>query len=293
MSAILNPAAPVVIGGLGGSGTRVLARILIALGFFLGDDLNESYDNRLFTMLFKRPRWFMRSLQRNEKTVYTYLDILTKAMTHTSRPSWDEIFYLLLANGERVFTTYETNGVGPIVTSILRSWKTIFFHKMDLSGYVGWGWKEPNSHIYLSYLVSYYDHMKYIHVIRNGLDMAFSRNQQQAVNWGRLFNISVSRAVKCRPSAYLKYWIKANQRAIEIGERMGKEHFMILNFDELCTSSLAVIQKLITFLGLDVDDKTINRLSQLPRLPKSSGRFRKHDLSVFDPEDLEIVKKLG
>ena len=37
--------APVVIGGVGGSGTRVAAEMVESLGFFMGDDLNHAHDN--------------------------------------------------------------------------------------------------------------------------------------------------------------------------------------------------------------------------------------------------------
>jgi len=46
--------APVAIGGVGGSGTRLIAQCLKELGYFIGSDLNESNDNLLFTALFKR-----------------------------------------------------------------------------------------------------------------------------------------------------------------------------------------------------------------------------------------------
>ena len=45
---------PVAIGGIGGSGTRVLGTLLHQLGYFLGDDLNDALDNLWFTLLFKR-----------------------------------------------------------------------------------------------------------------------------------------------------------------------------------------------------------------------------------------------
>ena len=38
----------VAIGGVGGSGTRLIARMLGQLGWYLGDDLNESVDNLWF-----------------------------------------------------------------------------------------------------------------------------------------------------------------------------------------------------------------------------------------------------
>src|SRR5690606_16779845 len=49
-----------------------------------------------------------------------------------------------------------------------------------------WGWKEPNSHIFLDYLCKSIPDMKYIHVCRNGLDMAYSTNQNQLKLWGEI-----------------------------------------------------------------------------------------------------------
>jgi len=43
---------PVVVGGVGGSGTRVIARMLVNLGYYIGDDLNDALDNLWFVLLF-------------------------------------------------------------------------------------------------------------------------------------------------------------------------------------------------------------------------------------------------
>ncbi len=54
-----NPNRPLVaIGGMGGSGTRLIARILVECGIYMGSDLNEALDNLVFTRLFKDPVWF-------------------------------------------------------------------------------------------------------------------------------------------------------------------------------------------------------------------------------------------
>ena len=47
-------AGPVVIGGVGGSGTRLIAQCLKETGFHIGTDLNVANDNLWFTLLFKR-----------------------------------------------------------------------------------------------------------------------------------------------------------------------------------------------------------------------------------------------
>jgi hypothetical protein len=44
----------VSVGGVGGSGTRVIALILASLGLNIGNNLNEALDNLTFTLLFKR-----------------------------------------------------------------------------------------------------------------------------------------------------------------------------------------------------------------------------------------------
>ncbi|MCX6279657.1 MAG: hypothetical protein NT004_16405, partial [Bacteroidetes bacterium] len=57
---------PVVVGGVGGSGTRVIAEILSLLNFYLGNDLNGPNDFLLYTLLFKRKKWFYKN-KTNEK----------------------------------------------------------------------------------------------------------------------------------------------------------------------------------------------------------------------------------
>ncbi len=49
---------PVAIGGVGGSGTRLVADIVSQCGFYLGSSLNGNLDNLWFTFLLKRPYWF-------------------------------------------------------------------------------------------------------------------------------------------------------------------------------------------------------------------------------------------
>ncbi len=54
----------------------------------------------------------------------------------------------------------------------------------------------------------YFTNFKYIHVIRNGLDMACSKNQQ-VYNWGNLFGISIPYIIKMFLKVSLRFWIKS------------------------------------------------------------------------------------
>ena len=49
----MNDQPLICVGGVGGSGTRVIAMILASLGLNIGNNLNEALDNLTFTLLFK------------------------------------------------------------------------------------------------------------------------------------------------------------------------------------------------------------------------------------------------
>jgi len=162
---------------------------------------------------------------------------------------------------------------------------------IDLSGYIGWGWKEPNTHIFIKYLATYFKHIKYIHVIRHGLDMAYSSNQAQLFNWGRLFGVVSDPSIPL-PKALLQYWIRANRQAIDLGQQLLDKRFMLLNFDMFCLNPAYEIEHLLDFLEIDKDSVDVRSLIALPRAPKSSGRYKDHDISIFS-EELKAVRDLG
>ena len=71
--------APVVIGGVGGSGTRLPARILIELGYHLGFDLNPACDNLWVSLLLTCPRWHTADWAKHSEEMGSMFSILKKA----------------------------------------------------------------------------------------------------------------------------------------------------------------------------------------------------------------------
>lgn len=287
---------PVAVGGLGGSGTRVMAEILREIGFYIGSDLNAPCDNLWFTLLFKRPTWFIRNSKEKKAEIFKALRIFEKAMTSglMSRPEE----YLVIMRAAVDWSIPRTNSgrsgiLGRASWALTRMVSMILSKKPDPSRHRGWGWKEPNTHIYIKYINEYFDNLKYIHVVRHGLDMAYSHNQQQLYNWGEMFGISPPYSSKILPQLALKYWTEANKRAIKLCKEILHERFLILNFDELCSHPERVISNLIDFLGLDINPEIVNKLVSLPNTPKSAGRYRQHDLKVFTRDEIESVRKFG
>ncbi len=75
-----EPKGPIVVGGVGGSGTRVVEEIMRRLDIYTGSDLNVAGDNRWFTFLCKLPRWDMEA-PAPKSSVSRALATLETAMT--------------------------------------------------------------------------------------------------------------------------------------------------------------------------------------------------------------------
>jgi len=233
----------------------------------------------------------MRKSKEKESEIMKGLSIFEKAMKGLLFPNIDELTFIIRTAVVMSITGHDYFHSGRGIWPFMRA-KTMIRSKINTLEYIGWGWKEPNTHIYLEYLAKYFDDLKYIHVIRNGLDMAFSRNQSQLFNWGEIFGISLNSSEPL-PKKSLQYWIKANKRAISFGHELLNKRFLIVNFDNLCLNPKGEIALLVDFLEIDIKSIKLHELEKLPKKPKSTGRYRDQDLSIFNKEEIEAVIDLG
>lgn len=283
---------PVAVGGVGGSGTRVIASLMQALGFYIGGDLNKSVDNLWFTLLFKRPQWYLSvDGKARGQQVRRALSIFEKAMIHgllERTEPWEADF--INRAGIEISSYPQALGMGAghqQVHSILHS------RAPRKKSYTGWGWKEPNTHIFLSHICPYFPELKYIHVIRNGLDMAFGSNQKQLEIWGRLYGIAHPREPKDIPRAALHYWACANRVAVANARHLLGQRCHVILFDDLCAEPHRHISNLVGFLGGALRSDELGRLIALVQSPPTIGRYREHGLSDLDPVDIAAVRELG
>lgn len=268
---------PVVIGGVGGSGTRLIAQILIDLGYNFGNDLNESNDNLWFTLLFKR----IEIIKSSAKEISQLLTILETAINGPNFLSKSQLNMInLLAKDHRIQHCKEE----------LKSIAQSLIHQSNVSITNNkWGWKEPNSHIVLKQLKRHYPRLKYIQVIRNGLDMAYSENQNQLMLWGKHF---LNKEIEDTPGLSLNYWCAVHKELIEYSQTM-KADFYLLNFDAFCINPSKGLAMLCQFLEIDLDAEQTAHLLSLVNPPASIGRYKNFNLSVFDTDDIAYVKQLG
>ena len=209
---MLNKDKPIAIGGVGGSGTRLFAQIMYVLGVYMGGCINDTDDNLWFTLLFKRKE----SLKITYKKFNTLFNIFEKAMIGDTR----------LTNNEKKILEkiYHENTKQNYLYSKKDAYNSLLnVIKKNYTNYgAGWGWKEPNTYVLISELLKRYPKMKYIHVMRNGLDMAFSPNFNQLKFWTNL---------KPTASNSLHMWVKVHKRLFEIQLKY-PNNIMIIKYED-------------------------------------------------------------
>ena len=288
-SARPSQAAPIAIGGLGGSGTRVVAQIVRELGVDIGPDLNGANDNLWFTLLFVRPRWLAKQLRSGSGRLGTGLGLFKAAMNGALGPSPAQAGYLAAATADvaRHGYNYRGNGRGGWAFTRARS----VLREGRRSRPMGpWGWKEPATYLLVEHLAAHLDDVRYVHVVRHGLDVAFGRNQQHLGAFGPLFGIDPG---ELEPQDALRYWLAANERTVEAGRRLLGDRFVQIRYDDLCLEPRTTIERLLSDLGEEIAPAELDRLSELPSPPASLGMHAREDLSDLDPADVERVRELG
>ena len=220
-------AGPIIIGGTGGSGTRVVAQIIQSMGVFLGSNLNASSDA---------------------------LDIAAFDWRY----------------GKELLIDGPSESIRTEFCSALER------HRAGLSDEAAWGWKCPHSYLFLHFLREVFPDLRFVHVIRDGRDMAFSSNQKQRRRYGPLVLKTAGRDEAVNS---IRYWSWANLRAARLGRRLGGSYFL-LRFEDLCADPLQLSERLRQFCAA-TDAPDANTLQGV-RPPASIGRWRQEDPLVIE-----------
>lgn len=269
--------APVVIGGVGGSGTRLIARLMMDLGYFMGGDLNESLDNLWFTLLFKRPVL----LAASDKDFAKLAHIFRVRMTGEQR--------LDPCSLDLIESLARENRLPEFSPQWIQERANTFITGTGAQPGQKWGWKEPNSHFFIERLRGALPGLKYIHVIRNGLDVAHSANQNQLRLWGPVF---MGEDVAITPKSSLKFWRLVHERILSVGNDMGGD-FFLLKYEPFCAEPLPELVGLLDFLGISIPPGDQERLAERVLPAPSIDRFKSHGIDLFDPDDVAFVAALG
>jgi len=264
---------PIAVGGVGGSGTRVIAELLDRLGVYMGTHFTAASDALWFTFLFKR----LEILAADDAE----FDLLTGALVAALRGgeplSRDAMRHLAdLASRPRLNHPVE---------QLQASLASMAEAAARPRGKGRWGWKEPNTHIVIERLWERLPALRYVHVVRNGLDMAFSRNQHQLRLWG---GHVLGDEAPVSPRRSLAYWCAVHRHLLRLQQR-NEGRMYWLDFDALCLDPRRHVAGLLRFLGFPVDAVDTGALGIEPQPAKYSSGC----LGDFAPADIAFVRSLG
>ena len=223
-----------VIGATGGSGTRVLARIVLRGGMFIGADRNRSEDALDFAL---------------------YSDRWVDEVVAGRRPA--------------------------AMTDELRA--LVSRQRAGRAGDEPWGWKEPRSVYLLPFLDKELSGLRFLHVVRDGRDMAFSENQVQLRKHGAA--VLGDAGGEPSPLRSIALWSEVNLRAADYGEQTLGPRYLRIRFEDLCADPAAVTAEVLGFFGLQGDAELIASEEVSP--PPSLGRWR--DQGADAVAELEAV----
>lgn len=145
------------------------------------------------------------------------------------------------------------------------------------------GWKSPRSLYLLPFWAQRFPDLRFLHLVRDGRDMALSTNQLQL---GRYSSILLSPAQQewSEPERSIALWCLINGWAAEIGERLGPAYLRV-RFEDLCDRPTEVIARIYRFFDLPGNGR---RSAHLVEPPESLGRWR-----LADPRLIARLEEIG
>jgi len=254
----------------------MLAQLLRETGYFIGSDLNDANDCLWFTLLFKRREILVEPRRNFDRLIDLFFCRMRGA-----RPTDEDTQRLIVSLAREVRPQHPPEWLAKRAKSFLNG---------DDAGLSGlWGWKCPNTHIVIERMLEVESRLRYIHVRRNGLDMAYSANQNQLAFWGAIF---LGRDIERSPRDSLSYWCAVDRRITAIAHRF-PDRVLLVDFDRFCREPVPAIHEILRFCGRAVHDAVIDRFASGVYAPESVGRFRTTPTSDLNPADIDYVAGLG
>ena len=210
--------------GTGGSGTRAIASLALEAGYYMGSNLNPAGDS----LDLGRPMG--RSANRYLRVSNWVEEIWTGSDRRWFR------FPSALATDFRVAIEQHRRGLDDPKAA--------------------WGWKAPRTILLLPFVHEMLPSARIVHLVRDGRDMAYSRNQNQLRQHGRKV---LPRSDKRIPRAHasIMFWARLNLAAARYGERFMGRNRLLLRYEDLCADPGGTAMRLVEFLGRPVSEERI------------------------------------
>jgi hypothetical protein len=168
---------------------------------------------------------------------------------------------------------------------------TLKTHCVDVLPGQEWGWKEPRSIFLLPFLQEALPKLRFLHVVRDGRDMAFSSNQNQLRKHGGAY---LGRATNSNsPLDSIELWARLNLETARYGTEVLQGRYLRIRYEDLCSDPVSTAIDVFRFLELDGDPEAAAREV---RSPGEGGGWRaQNPATVAQLEELggEALREFG
>lgn len=244
---------PVIIGALGGSGTRSFVSVLRQAGLWMGDWNDPKTEDALAMRVFLA-RWF------------------------------DSIFASIQADNP--FPAQAVNAFHDAIR----------VHRTGISDVmVPWGWKNPRNMWLIPFYVQFFPGLKFIHVVRDGRDMALSKNQFLLQEHG---DAVLGRQWRQNPTlAQLDLWERGNRLAQTSAERyLIQGNYLLIKYEDLCTDPHAAVKSMFDFLEVPLSEEALAACTKLISPSRRIGSWENSQalgLGNMETRVSDLLKQFG
>jgi hypothetical protein len=142
-----------------------------------------------------------------------------------------------------------------------------------------WGAKGPRFIYILPQLDRQLSGMRFIHLVRDGRDMAFAPNQSQLNDYGKyLLDPGLSDAPE--PVRSIALWDIVNRNAADYGVRVLGERYLRIRFEDLCAEPVSAITQICRFAGAQTTNLSEAVAEIKPQ--DTTGRFKDHNPQLLE-----------
>lgn len=136
-----------------------------------------------------------------------------------------------------------------------------------------WGAKNPRSLLLLPYWGARYPGLRFVHVVRSGLDMAYTETTNQLRRYGAAVLGDDSDALT--PERKIALWQAVNLRAADYGESELAGRYLRVRLEDLVEDPAATVRELFAFAGAG-PEADARAAADVVRRPPTLGRWREH-----------------
>jgi len=229
---------PIFVAGTNGSGTRAFASVLEAAGVYQGLDKNEEFEP-LAVLPFTR-------------------DSVPRLVAAAASP------------------TYELEALSPEIVVPMKQW--LRRHADGLrrerpAPDARWGWKHPRNLFIAPLLAHVFPDCFYLHVVRDGRDLAFAANQGDVLR----FHADIVGPGEPGPVEIAAFWARVNCEVSRWCRERLAERYQVVRYESLCTDPEGTVARMSSVLGIELSREALAACASRVRPTQRLGRWQAAD----------------